>query len=891
MPEPVVSGAVTIPHVLSAVAERSPDAIAIEDGITGCVHSFGDLISTTESRSRSLATNIPVKSRVAIIMDGGSELSLWLLAIMWRHTVVPFSPHLSVDEVRRYLMLTKARWLIAETPNEPLAAMCRDEGITLTSSSAVLASLDAGASTPQPNEVDTAREHDIAAVLLTSGSTSTPKVVPLTHRNLMTGAAQVGRSLDLTSRDRCLVLWAQHHIGGIVDLLLAPLAAGGTIINGGSFSLETFWSLLRSGNPTWIQFVPTTLDETLRDSERRSEHLVPNSLRFVRCVAAPITPSLWEQAEAAFGCPLVHTYGMTEASPLITSTPLDSSLRVRGSSGRSQGTEIRVADDLSRPVQPGIDGAILLRGPNVFAGYETDAGVDESSLIDGWFCTGDLGHIDANGELFVIGREKNMINRGGEKINPSEVEDVLRRHPLATDAAVFVLPHKRLGHIVGAAVSTDSALTTVDLLAFAKEHLAPHKVPAQVQILPELPRNEVGKIDRLTLAARATASTSARSTAFRTSTEALIAQIWSDELDAENLSPTVPFTVAGGDSLSALRVVAEIESRFSVSGHAQALLRASTIRDMAAIVDSLRTSASPAPQLSTEPPLPGWDNSLQLEDFIRLIVDAKDDLRNDSLQQLSLTHLCGHEIDTVVREVEKVNPLRFDEKSPLRRWRHPGQEFFTGSNSYVDKTWSRTVLHEWVTLYRADDVSPAGTTVIGFTALSSRLNLPISCILANVPESVRAIVLVNDPSRRHYAQGIPSLSDDAASLPRAIHDLIPDDLQGNLRTIGASAGGLISAVAAFELSARSFGMSGVDSLDRHPPIRERLTKLTSERDSHPHGRVVVGTVKRDWRALGHLREVVPEIEAKRYLPARHAVLFYAWRFGRLRPLLKWLFND
>jgi acyl carrier protein len=579
---------------------------------------------------------------------------------------------------------------------------------------------------------------------------------------------------------------------------------------------------------------------------------------------------------------------MTEASPLITSTPLDSARRVQGSSGRSQGTDIRILDDVGRPVGPGIDGAILLRGPNVFAGYETDAADDGSSLVDGWFRTGDLGHLDANGELFVIGREKNMINRGGEKINPSEVEDVLRRHPLVTDAAVFALPHKRLGHIVGAAVSTNGTLTSTELLAFAKDNLAPHKVPAQVQVLLELPRNEVGKIDRLTLATRAAASASERSSAFRTATEETVAQIWRDELDEDVLSPTVPFTVAGGDSLSALRVVAEVESRFAVSGHSQALLRASTIRDMAAVVDSLRTSASPGSRLSLAATLPRWDNSLQLEDYVRQIVDANDDLHNDSLQQLALTHLCGHEIDAVVREVERSNPHRFDEKSPLRRWRHPGQEILKGSNSYDDTSWSRSVLHESVTLYRTEGTHSSGTTMIGFVGLSTRLNLPISCILANLPESVRAMVLVNDPSRRHFAQGVPSLSDDVASLPRAIHDLIPEDLRENLCTIGVSAGGLVSAIAALDLGARSFGISGVDSLHRHPVIRERLMELASQRTSSTHGRIVVGTVKRDWRALGHLRDVLPEVEVKRYLPARHAVLFYAWRLGRLRPLLKWL---
>lgn len=876
----------TIDQLITSAADRTPDRTALEDGATANRMSYRELVEGSDAKSLSLSSIIPPGSRIGLVMESGTALSTWLVAIMWRHTVVPLSPTLTVDEIRRYLALTRTTWLISTTGSPELAEMCRSERITLLAPDAI-------ATAPRANTSERASENAVAAVLLTSGSTSVPKVVPLTHRNLVTGALQVVHSLDLSSDDRALVLWAQHHIGGLVDLLLAPLASGGTIINGGAFSLERFWSLMTSSDPTWIQFVPATLDEVIRDCERRSLSLRTSRLRFVRCVAAPIPTSLWDAAEAAFGCPLVHTYGMTEASPLITSTPLDSSRRIAGSSGISYGTDIRIVDDRNHPVGPNIDGSILLRGDNVFGGYEGESEDLSSSFTDGWFRTGDIGHLDPAGNLFVIGREKNMINRGGEKINPAEVEDALRRHPLVIDAAVFALPHKRLGQIVGAAVSSHARLEPPDLIAFAQSVLAPHKVPAHIQVLESLPRNEVGKIDRLALASQAHEAAPARSRAYRTETERRIARIWADELDTQDISPITPFTIAGGDSLSALRVVAEVENQFSLTGHSRALLRASTIRTMASVVDSLSGTGTVSRD-STRRSTPHdmrWNNRLDIGDFVERITRADNEVTRHQLQHLALSHLCGHEIDVLVREIETANPHVPSASASLIRWRQPTRRIPFGTNSLVDDDWRRRPLHDQVTLYRRTAAQGTGHTVIGFAGMQGRLMIPIVSILANLNATVDAVVVVNDPLRQHYVRGIPDLADDLSGVPRAIVGLLPKELTANLRTIGTSSGGLAAAVAALDLGASTFGLVGADSVHRRPAIRSRLIELGSASNSQTRGRIVSGTTRRDWAAMKDLREFFPLMETRKYLPARHGVMHAAWRFGRIRPILDWLTHD
>lgn len=874
----------TVPGVLTRVRDADPGRIALIDASDSTSYTYGDLVETADLWSQALTERIPRGRRIGVMVDSGAELSRWVLAVMWRHAVVPLSPTLSDDELARYLTLTGAKWIIASDRADSIAHVCALHGVE------VLAPREIERHAPtQTQTVLCADGDDVAAVLLTSGSTSVPKVVPLRHKNLVTSAHHVANSVELSAEDRCLVLWAQYHIGGLVDLLLAPLSSGGTVINAGQFSLDKIKTLVHSTQPTWIQFVPTTLDETVRDCERGSTTLRPNALRFIRCVAAPMMPQLWERAEAAFGCPLVHTYGMTEASPLVTSTPLDSAQRVTGSAGRSQGTAIRIVDDNDRDVPAGVQGSILLKGDNVFSGYEGDAN-PEKTFVDGWFRTGDLGHVDAHGELFVVGREKQMINRGGEKINPAEIEDVLRSHPDVIDAAVFGIPHKRLGSIVSAAVSTTAKLDADDLTAYVRARLSAHKVPSRIQILASLPKNDVGKVDRLSLAANARTRDTSRADRFRSDIEREIASIWAVELDEPDLSPTVAFTVAGGDSLSAVRVVAEVEQKFGVTGSSRRLLEAGTIRLMASIVEAAIQSApgvaSPTSRASVTlrpAELVRWDNALDVGDFVDRIARAPSTVVRDYELQLALTHLCADEIDSLIVELAEVDEMALSPGSPIVSLR-PRHRPRRGAR----RPWSRTRVHEYVSLYERTDVDERGTTLIAFTGNMLRLMLPIHCILTNLPASVTSVVLVADIERKFYVTGVKGLCEDAGQMAGALRSVLPSESLTSVSTMGTSAGGLAALITGMDLEARRVALVGPDSPVRHPALESLLFERSARAAVSVETRIVRGLTQRDLEGARDIATIVPDVVTRRFPVPQHNTLVPAWRMGRLHALLEWL---
>jgi acyl-CoA synthetase (AMP-forming)/AMP-acid ligase II len=264
---------------------------------------------------------------------------------------------------------------------------------------------------------------DVALVLLTSGSTGRAKSVPLTHRNVCASARDVAASMSLGSSDRCLAMWEQYHVGGLVDLLLAPLVSGGVVICTPGFRTDEALRLLAEARPTWFQVVPTTLGDLVAQVRRDGRGRPGGSLRLLRSVAAALPPRLMAEAEETFSVPVLQTFGMTEAGPLITSTLPPPAPRKPGSVGRSCGCEIRIVDSGWVALPPGQTGQVAIRGPNVFSGYEDDAAANAAQFRDGWFLTGDLGRLDPEGDLFLVGRLKQLINRGGEKVNPQEVDD------------------------------------------------------------------------------------------------------------------------------------------------------------------------------------------------------------------------------------------------------------------------------------------------------------------------------------------------------------------------------------------------------------------------------------------------------------------------------------
>ncbi|MFN4874303.1 MAG: non-ribosomal peptide synthetase [Akkermansiaceae bacterium] len=599
----------TIVQILSQRAAQSPDGLAMKsmDGVSWTfkemehkVYSIASYLRAKSSGYHPLIQKLmpsiasrPGKhssgKRFAIVMPNGPMLSLAILGASYVGTAMPLNPIYHLAEFRMYLKRLKADFLVVENEHSLAEIAANDLSIPIIRISEV----DFKRSTGAPFKPD---QHDIALILMTSGSTGKPKSVPLSHRNLCISAAEVADSLYLTESDVCLSMWELYHIGGLVDLLLSPVLSGGTIICTSGFNSDLFFQILKDHKPTWFQCVPTALHEIISLASREKIDTKNHHLRVLRLVASRLPEDLHIVTEEKFGVPVLQTFGMTEAGPLITSTGLPPATRKFGSVGPTLGTEIRILDSNNQEVAMGETGEIAIRGENVFLGYEDEEEENKKRFKDGWFLTGDLGFLDEDQHLFLAGRSKELINRGGEKINPMEVEDVLRRHFAVKDVAAFSIEHRTLGEDVGAAVILKQGMTCTEneLKALAAEQVAAFKVPQRIMFVDEFPLTAIGKVDRLALVSIAAKRHAEEAEALPTDQiEQKIAEIWKREMNLESIGLDENFFSAGGDSLMGVRLLLEVEKWLGKQPPDELLYGISTVREMAEIIK--RHKDQPAP--------------------------------------------------------------------------------------------------------------------------------------------------------------------------------------------------------------------------------------------------------------------------------------------------------
>ncbi|MDZ7788857.1 MAG: AMP-binding protein [Halofilum sp. (in: g-proteobacteria)] len=360
---------------------------------------------------------------------------------------------------------------------------------------------DATPSRPEPNSP--------ALVLHTSGTTSRPKIVPLTQENLAASALHIAESLALSQRDRCLSVMPQFHIHGLIAATLAPLYGGGSISCTPGFQALQFFRWLESERPTWYTAVPTMHQTILARGARQQEAAKNAGLRFIRSSSASLPPAVFKQLTELFHCPVIESYGMTEAAHQMTSNPLPPEPQKPGTVGREAGPRVRVADSNDRLLDGDAEGEIVISGPNVTPGYLGNMKANAESFFhdetgNRWFRTGDQGRFDDEGYLCITGRIKEIINRGGEKIAPREVDDVLMEHPDVAQAVTFAMAHARLGEDVAAAVvaKEGSMPDEEELKKFVGQRLAPFKVPHVILLVDEIPKGATGKVQRIGLAKR-----------------------------------------------------------------------------------------------------------------------------------------------------------------------------------------------------------------------------------------------------------------------------------------------------------------------------------------------------------------------------------------------------
>ena len=345
---------------------------------------------------------------------------------------------------------------------------------------------------------------DVALVLHTSGTTARPKIVPLLQRNLAASAGNIATSLALGPTDRCLNVMPLFHIHGLIAAVLATLGSGGSVACTPGFDGFRFFQQLQALRPTWYTAVPTMHQLILQRNERSADVIAASKLRFIRSSSAALPPSVMQRLEEVFGAPVIEAYGMTEASHQMAANPLPPAERKPGSVGIGTGLEITVLDEAGSELPQGETGEVSIAGPSVTSGYEANPEANASAFSGRWFRTGDQGYLDRDGYLYLTGRLKEVINRGGEKVSPREVDEVLLAHPAVEQAVAFAIAHDKLGEDVAAAVilAEGSSASEAELRRYAAEHLADFKVPRKIMLVDEIPKGPTGKLQRIGLAAQ-----------------------------------------------------------------------------------------------------------------------------------------------------------------------------------------------------------------------------------------------------------------------------------------------------------------------------------------------------------------------------------------------------
>ena len=462
-----------------------------------------DLAAATIARLNGIG--IGRNDRVAIVLPNGPEMAAAFIAIGAGATTAPLNPSYRADEFSFYLTDLKAKALVVQ---KGVATEARDVAAKLGVAVLELVPGDhagsftlEGGSPAKASQPGAAEAGDIALVLHTSGTTARPKIVPLSQANICASARHIGATLALSPADACLNIMPLFHIHGLIAAVLSSLGAGGAVICTPGFDALRFFRLLDEERPSWYTAVPTMHQTILTRADRNAEIIARAKLRFIRSSSASLPGPVMEQLEAVFGCPLVESYGMTEASHQMASNPL-AGPRKPGSVGQAAGPEVAIMDDDGIILPQGEIGEVVIRGPNVTAGYEANPDANAKAFTNGWFRTGDQGAFDAEGYLTLTGRLKELINRGGEKVSPLEVDGVLSAHPAVAQALTFAMPHAKLGEEVAAAVvlREGAACTERELRDFAAQQLADFKVPRKVVFLPEIPKGATGKLMRIGLA-------------------------------------------------------------------------------------------------------------------------------------------------------------------------------------------------------------------------------------------------------------------------------------------------------------------------------------------------------------------------------------------------------
>lgn len=610
----------TIYSLLRSVTELAPEAPALL-GEQQKALSYMQLLQLIENTAQALnAFGLGRGDNVAIVLPNGPEAATCFLSVASATACAPLNTVYSAAEFEFYLSDLKSKAVIVDSRSEsPAIAVAHSLGIpvirlvTLSNEPAGTFRLE-GLKDGKGDQISFAELDDLALLLHTSGTTSRPKMVPLTQWNLCASATHIRDSLKLTSEDRCLNIMPLFHIHGLVGAILSMLAAGGSVACSPGFNALKFFEWLQEFNPTWYTGVPTMHQAILRAAGKQAGSGLGSGLRFIRSCSSALPPKLMTQMEAAFSIPVVEAYGMTEASHQIAINSLPPGVRKPGSVGLPTGCEVAIMDEHGAKLPAESVGHIAIRGVAITKGYLNNLAANTESFRNDWFYTGDQGKLDSDGYLYLTGRIKEIINRAGEKISPREVDEAFLEHPAVAQAIAFPIPDERLGEDIGVAVvlrdsSQASEQLQHEFRMFVSRRLAEFKVPRRIIFVPEIPNGPTGKPQRIGLAAKLTIPQLSSSSASKQdnvssnkATEQRLIALWQELLGVEQFSIHDDFFDLGGDSMLGGQLAVRVRNEFGMALPMFQLFNSPTIARLATWIDSPRKA--PAASLEAIPIVP-----------------------------------------------------------------------------------------------------------------------------------------------------------------------------------------------------------------------------------------------------------------------------------------------
>ncbi len=488
----------TLLELIQAAPAESTAILLPETGIKITYQSLRDQVTAMADALASMG--IGKGDRVATYLTNGLPTVVSFLAASVAGTAAPLNPGYREDEVNFYLEDTNAKVLLLPPDGAEGARKAAEaRGVPVYNLEMDATGFVRIAGAPTGKKAAAPSPDDIALVLHTSGSTGRPKRVPIMHRNMTASTRNIVATYDLTPKDVSLCVMPLFHVHGLVASTLSTLLSGGTVVVPSKFNPLSFWRTVRDTGATWYSAVPTIHNLLLsRAGDERPAGA--EGLRFIRSCSAALPAEMMAKMEKVFGAPVLEAYGMTEASHQMASNPLPPRDHKANSVGPGTGVKIGIMNDAGELLPNGERGEVVIQGPNVVSGYENNPEANAKSFTNGWFRTGDQGYLDRDGYLLLTGRLKELINRGGEKIGPIEIDEVLLSHPAVAEAVCFGVPHPAWGEEVEAVVvlkeDAKNSTKDTDIIAFCKERLAEFKRPKKIHLTDAIPRTATGKIQR-----------------------------------------------------------------------------------------------------------------------------------------------------------------------------------------------------------------------------------------------------------------------------------------------------------------------------------------------------------------------------------------------------------